>query len=432
MSDANRDAYQGHARCARACLRTGGSAGHAGQAHERSEQHLGIINYQLAIINCAPERSEQGVRIQNSKSMNSKFGRRPQRGALNNPNNRFDAHQKVVIPELEDRRLNAEEEKLDNKTKYVLTHPKTILNKITSPDVPGTWGLNPYQGCEHGCTYCFARPTHNYWGYSAGQDFEKVILIKRNTVQLLEAAFAKTSWQASPIMMSGNTDCYQPIERVEKLTRGVLELCWKYRHPIALITKNRLILRDTNLLAKLAKENLVHVAVSVTTLDETLRRKLEPRTASAPQKIEVIKRLSEAGIPVRLMIAPIIPGLTDHEIPAIAKAACTAGARSISYTIVRLNGDVAEVFRDWAHTHYPDRADRILNRIKECHGGSMSDSRFGIRQRGEGVYAETIASQIKLARNRYLPELNAEGRGVLPEFNTALFEEYRPGQRKLF
>lgn len=363
--------------------------------------------------------------------MNSKVGRRPQRGTLSNPNNRFDAHQKVVIPELEDRML-LDDEKLDHKTKYVLTHPKTILNKITSPDVPGSWGLNPYQGCEHGCTYCFARPTHNYWGYSAGQDFEKVVLIKRNTVQLLEEAFAKTSWQAAPIMMSGNTDCYQPIERIEKLTRGVLELCWKYRHPIALITKNRLILRDLDLLTKLASERLVRVAVSVTTLDESLRRKLEPRTASAKQKIEVIKRLSEAGIPVSVMIAPVIPGLTDHEIPAIAKAVCAAGARSISYTIVRLNGDVAELFSDWARTHYPDRAERVLNRIKECHGGSLSDSRFGTRQRGEGVYAETIAHQIKLARHRYLPLLDKEGRGVMPTFNTELFEKYRPGQQKLF
>jgi len=174
------------------------------------------------------------------------------------------------------------------------------------------------------------------------------------------------------------------------------------------------------------------VAVSITTLDETLRRKLEPRTASAKQKIEVIKRLSAAGIPVSVMIAPVIPGLTDHEIPAIAKAACKAGARSIGYNIVRLNGDVAEIFSEWAHTHYPDRAERILNRIKECHGGTLNDSRFGTRQRGEGVYAGTIASQIKLARNRNLTNLNPDGRGVLPAFNTELFEQYRPGQRKLF
>ena len=357
------------------------------------------------------------------------------RGATHDPHNRYHAHRRVAIPELMDAPGDDWEvfAKAD-KTKYVLTHPKTILNRITSPDVRGEWGLNPYQGCEHGCAYCFARNTHNYWGYSAGQDFERVILVKRNAVALLDAALSKPNWQASALMVSGNTDCYQPVERVERLTRGILELCARYRHPIGLITKNRLILRDLDVLTELAADDLVHVAVSITTLDESLRRTLEPRTASVQQRLRVVRELSAAGIPVRVMIAPIIPGLTDHEILDIARAATEAGARAIGYTVVRLNGDVGEIFSAWAHTHYPERAERILNRIRECHGGQLNDSRWGTRQKGDGVYAKTIADRIRLARLRYLPHTvaSAKTQSDLPPYNTALFERYRPGQHSLF
>lgn len=356
------------------------------------------------------------------------------RGAQTNPNNRFNEHQAVYIPELQDAELTGEEDVRPDKTKYLPTYAKTILNRIVSPDIRGDWGLNPYQGCEHGCAYCFARNTHNYWGYSAGKDFERIILIKRNTVALLDEAISKPSWKASPIMVSGNTDCYQPIERVERLTRGVLELCAKYRHPIGMITKNKLILRDIDLLAQLAKDRLVHVAISITTLDESLRRVMEPRTASAKQRLEVIRRLSEAGVPVRVMIAPIIPGLTDYEILDIAKAATQAGAKAIGYTVVRLNGDIGEIFSAWAQKHYPNRAKRILNRIKDCHAGNLNDSQFGRRQKGEGVYAESIADRIRLARLRYLPETlkSADTKHDLPDYNLDLFERYRPGQKSLF
>ena len=375
------------------------------------------------------------------------------RGATRNPHNRYHAHRRVAVPELMDDPGDDWDEHFAraDKTRYVLTHPKTILNRITSPDLRGEWGLNPYQGCEHGCAYCFARNTHNYWGYSAGQDFERVILVKRNAVALLDAALSKPSWRASPLMVSGNTDCYQPVERVERLTRGILELCARYRHPVGLITKNRLILRDLDLLADLARDGLVHVAVSITTLDDTLRRTLEPRTATPAQRLRVIRELSAAGVPVRAMIAPVIPGLTDHEILDIARAATDAGARAIGYTVVRLNGDVGEIFGEWARTHYPERAERILNRIRDCHGGRLNDSRWGTRQKGEGAYAKSIADRIRLARRRFLPAdtaaaaaaaepaLGAVGpartavtQSDLPPYNTTLFERHRPGQRRLF
>ena len=358
------------------------------------------------------------------------------RGATTNPHNRYHALREAYVPELDDGPGEDEGEAFakTDRTRYVLTHPKTILNRITSPDVRGEWGLNPYQGCEHGCAYCFARNTHNYWGYSAGQDFERVILVKRNAVALLDAALSRPSWRASPLMVSGNTDCYQPVERVERLTRGILELCLRYRHPIGLITKNRLILRDLDLLSALAEHRLVHVAVSVTTLDESLRRTMEPRTATAQQRLGVVRRLSAAGVPVRVMIAPIVPGLTDHEVFDVAAAAAAAGARAIGYTVVRLNGDVGEVFGAWARTHYPERAERILGRIRDCHDGRLSDSRFGTRQRGSGPYAESIRQRVAIARRRYFPATVTTARTLddLPAYDTTLFERYRPGQHSLF
>ena len=357
-------------------------------------------------------------------------------GAQHNPHNRYHALAEAYVPELDDGPADGDDDGVlaNARTKFLPTYPKTILNRISSPDVRGEWGLNPYQGCEHGCAYCFARNTHNYWGYSAGVDFERVVLVKRNAVQLLDEALSRPTWRASPLMVSGNTDCYQPVERRERLTRGVLELCARYRHPVGLITKNRLVLRDLDLLARLAADDLVHVAVSVTTLDEDLRRVLEPRTATARQRLEVIRRLSAAGVPVRVMIAPVIPGLTDHELEGIAEACVAAGARAIGYTVVRLNGDVAEVFADWARERLPDRAERILARIRDCHGGRLHDSRWHERQRGTGVFAEMIARRVALARRRLLPDLpaGADARAHLPAYNTALFERYRPGQHSLF
>lgn len=320
------------------------------------------------------------------------------RGAQINPHNRFLSREKGddfddIDP--------AEEPEL--KTKFIEVHPKTIVNKLTSPDVGMYYSLNPYQGCEHGCTYCYARPTHEYWGYSAGTDFERMILVKKNAPELLEEALNKKSWKVQTISISGNTDCYQPCEREYKITRRLLEIMLKYKHPVGIITKNALITRDLDILEELAKLNLVAVNISITSLKEELRRKLEPRTASARKKLEAIQQLSQHGIPVNVLMAPIIPALNDDEIFSIAKEATSHGALSMYHQIVRLNGPNGEIFTDWVTKNYPDRAEKVLNQLREMHGGKLSDSRFGTRMKGEGIYALNIQRQVELARKRFLP-----------------------------
>ena len=311
-------------------------------------------------------------------------------------------------------------------TEYLETHPKSILNKVVSPDIPIPWSMNPYQGCEHGCIYCYARNTHPYWGYSAGLDFERKILIKRNAAELLEKELKKKSWKAEPVMFAGNTDVYQPAERKFKLTRACLEVFWKYRHPVSIITKNSMVLRDLDILEKLNSENLVHVAISLTTLDEPLRQFLEPRTASVKQRLKTIETLSASNIPVFVMMAPIIPGLNDHEILRLVKEVANLGALGLGYTMVRLNGDVATIFEDWIRKTMPDRADRVLNRIRDTHGGSLEEKRFGKRMRGEGNIADIIKQQMQLAKEKYLA-----GR-KMPALNLELHEQFKSGQLKLF
>ncbi|WP_237586929.1 PA0069 family radical SAM protein [Pontibacter russatus] len=267
-------------------------------------------------------------------------------------------------------------------TEFLTERPKTVVNKVESPDLGIGYSLNPYQGCEHGCVYCYARNTHQYWGYGAGLDFERKIIVKEDAPQTLARQLESKNWQVMPIMLAGNTDCYQPIEAKKKLTRQILEVLLQYRHPVSIITKNALILRDLDLLAELNKLGLVHVNISITTLDEKLRQKLEPRTASAAKRLEVVRQLSTAGLPVNVMVAPIIPGLNDSEIPAILKQAAEAGACNAAYTIVRLNGSVGPIFEDWIRQTFPDRAEKVLKQIADCHGGQMNDSRFGTRMRG--------------------------------------------------
>ena len=262
-------------------------------------------------------------------------------------------------------------------TKIFLENSKTIVNKVRSPDVGMIYSLNPYQGCEHGCSYCYARNTHEYYGFDAGLDFESKLIAKTNAAQLLEKLLLKPNWQAQPISLSGNTDCYQPLERKMELTRSVLKVFARYRHPVGMITKNSLILRDIDLLDDLAKDNLVKVFISITSLDENVRRTMEPRTASARKRLKTIEDLSKAGVPVGIMCAPIIPGLTDHEVPSILKAAADHGALSAGMTIVRLNGSVAAIFEDWVLKNFPDRAPKILDQISASHGGKLNDSEFG-------------------------------------------------------
>lgn len=314
----------------------------------------------------------------------------------------------------------------DLKTQYLETHPKTILNKVESSDIPLEWSLNPYQGCEHGCIYCYARNTHPYWGYSAGLDFERKILVKRNAAQLLENELKKKNWKAAPVMFAGNTDIYQPAERTFGITRECLEVFWKYRHPVGLITKNSLVLRDLDLLEKLASENLCHVAISITTLQEELRQWLEPRTATIGQRLRTVQTLSQAGIPTFVMMAPIIPGLNDHEILPLVKTVAEHGALGVGSTVVRLNGDVGPIFEDWIRKTMPDRADRVLNRIRDTHGGSLEEKRFGKRMVGEGKIAEMIHTQMRVAKEKYL-----KGR-KMPALNLDLHAKHKSAQLSLF
>ncbi len=313
------------------------------------------------------------------------------------------------------------------RTEYIPTHPKTILNEITSPDLGRGYGLNSYQGCEHGCVYCFARTTHQYWGYSAGLDFETKILYKAEGPTLLRKALTRKQYRPMAIMMSGNTDAYQPAEKELRLTRQCLEVLREFDHPFGLITKNSLILRDADLLREAAERDLVHVCLSITTLDEDLRRFLEPRTASIHQRFRAVEALSKAGVPVMVNIAPVIPGLTDHELFAIARRCAEAGARRIGYSIVRLNDEIGDIFENWARTTMPDRADRILNRIRDCRGGGLGERRFHVRHHGEGEIARMIKQQFDLARSRFFP-----GEADWPKYNFELFERRRRPQLGLF
>ncbi len=343
-----------------------------------------------------------------------------------NVHNRFQQNEHFV----EDDFLNYCEKEGDNpdnnRTQYIEIFPKTILNKVTSTDIGMAYSMNPYQGCEHGCIYCYARNTHEYWGYSAGLDFERKILFKRNAPQLLEEKLKSKNWKAENIMFSGNTDCYQPIEKKLEITRKMLEILWKYKHPISFITKNKLILRDLDILKEMAKLNLVHVSISITSLKEETRRILEPRTASIRKRLETVKILSENGIPVNVMMAPIIPSINNHEIFELVKTVSELGAKSVGYTIVRLNGAIGEIFKDWVHKTLPDRADKILHQIEDCHGGTLNSSEFGKRMRGEGKIAEQVSMQFRLARKKYLSDV------CLSTLDYSLYEQLKNPQMKLF
>ena len=314
-----------------------------------------------------------------------------------------------------------------SKTKYVPIFPKTIVNQVKSPDVGMEFSLNPYQGCEHGCIYCYARNSHEYWGYNAGLDFERVVLYKENAPALLEKYLQNPKYQPATIALSGNTDCYQPVERKLKVTRGLLEVFLKYKHPVGIITKNTLVTRDIDILEPLAKDNLVGVHFSLTTLNEKVRRKLEPRTSTSRQKLNAIQKLTQKGIPVSMMIGPTIPGLNDHEIPQIMEVASKAGARSTGFTMVRLNGQIGQVFEHWVQQAFPDRAEKILNQIKAAHGGQLNDSRFGKRMKGDGTMVESIHRMFELSKKKYFGQ--SPHRAPL---RTDLFVKTNRGQMGLF
>ncbi len=309
-------------------------------------------------------------------------------------------------------------------TQVYYDSPKKIVNKIESPDLGSSFSLNPYQGCEHGCIYCYARNSHEYYGFSAGLDFERKIIVKKQAPLLLEQHLLKKAWKPHPIMLSGNTDCYQPLERKYKLTRQLLEVFLKYRHPVGMLTKNALVTRDLDLLQELAKDGLVHVFFSINTLDEKLRSVLEPRTASAKKKLLAMEKLAKAGIPVGVMNAPIIPGINHHEIPAVIKASADHGALTAGYTVVRLNGAIGEIFSDWLKKTFPDRYDKVLHQIEELHGGQLNDTKYGRRISGEGNIALIIKKLFDVAKMKYLGERS------LPKLNVNAFR--KGGNYKLF
>lgn len=348
------------------------------------------------------------------------------RGAQRNVHNRFFELSHEQRDDFLEYCAKEGEEADKNKTLYLPVFPKSIVNKVTSPDVGMAYSMNMYQGCEHGCIYCYARNSHEFWGYSAGLDFERRILVKKEAPKLLEAFIKRKSWQACPIVMSGNTDCYQPAEKQFEITKQCLEIFLKYKHPVSIITKNALILRDLDYLKALRKDNLISVNVSITSLSEETRRILEPRTASSKKRLETVKVLSDNDIPVNVMLAPIIPSINSHEILPLAKAVAEAGALSIAHTIVRLNGAIGEIFTDWIRKTLPDRADKVLHQIENCHGGNLNDSRFGQRMRGEGQIARQINDLVSLGRLKYFKDKS------MPKLSTHLHAPYKDGQMRLF
>ena len=311
-------------------------------------------------------------------------------------------------------------------TQFLRDASRTVIARNASPDVGFDASINPYRGCEHGCAYCYARPTHEYLGFSAGLDFETRIMVKQDAAELLERELAAPGWRPQVLGFSGVTDPYQPVERRLGITRGCLEVLARCRNPVALVTKNALVTRDADLLAELARHDAVVVWVSLTTLDVELARRLEPRCSAPPARLETMSRLAEKGIPVGALVAPVIPALNDHEIPALLAAAAEAGATHCRYVMLRLPGAVAEIFPAWLEEHYPDRREKVLSRIRDLRGGRLNDTRFGTRGRGEGVFARQIRDLFQAAARRF----SLDGHG--PELSTAAFRRPSGNQLDLF
>lgn len=313
------------------------------------------------------------------------------RGARTNPANRFERIALTPDPDFVEFDENgAPVERPQPVTQFFDDASESILAPNDSPDVGARWGLNPYRGCEHGCAYCFARPFHDYLGFSSGLDFETKIMVKRRAPELLRATLSARKWKPEPVMISGVTDCYQPAERHFKLTRACLEVFAELRNPVGLITKNFLVTRDLDVLRELARHECVNVTLSVTTLDPALGGRLEPRASRPAHRLRAIRLLAEAGVPVSVNVAPVIPGLTDHELPAILEAAAAAGAKRASYILLRLPHTVKDVFVEWLDAHEPLKKQRVLDRLREMRSGKLYDARFGVRGRGEGIFAEQL------------------------------------------
>ena len=316
------------------------------------------------------------------------------RGTGDNPANRFEKLSVEADPDAFDPDAPLP------RTQFLKDTSRSIIAKNDSPDVGFDRSINPYRGCEHGCVYCYARPYHEFLGFSAGLDFETKILVKEDAPQLLREELSSPQWKPQVIAISGVTDAYQPAERMYRLTRRCLEVLAEFRNPVVIITKNHLVTRDADVLGELAKVGAASVVLSVTTLDPGLARIMEPRTSAPARRLAAIETLAHAGVPVGVNVAPIIPGLTDSEIPAILKAAAKAGASFAGHTVVRLPYAVKDLFSRWLEDHFPDRKEKVLNRIHGVRDGKLNDPRFGSRMTGEGVYAEQIDGLFRLSRKK--------------------------------
>lgn len=343
------------------------------------------------------------------------------RATRDNPATRFGDLQRIEDPAA----LDADELR-QVETEVIFDHSRSVLSRNDSPDIGFTFSVNPYRGCEHGCIYCYARPSHEYLGYSAGLDFERKILVKTGAPDLLAKEFDRRSWVPQTIALCGNTDPYQPLERRFRLSRGILQVCHRFGNPVSVITKNHLVTRDLDVLARMAARNLVHVTLSVTTLDDSLTADMEPRTSRPVSRIEAIRELASAGVSVGVNVAPIIPGITDEEIPRILQAAAAAGASTAGYQILRLPGAVKGLFLDWLALRYPDRVDRVVNRLRDLRGPDLNDSRFYHRMRGSGPWADAIRSLFSVSVKRL--GLNRS----LPVLENHRFRRRHSGQQDLF
>lgn len=331
------------------------------------------------------------------------------RGTRSNPAVRFDQHRTEAF----DDGWDLEEDLPTLRTEVSIERPRKVITRNTSPDLSFDRSLNPYRGCEHGCVYCYARPSHAYLGMSPGLDFETKLIARPDMPALLEKELRHPSYVPKTVAIGTNTDPYQPIERDQQIMRGVLQVLSDFDHPVGIVTKGALITRDIDILAPMAEKGLVRVGISITTLDDKTGRAMEPRVPSAKAKLRAIKQLSDAGIPVRIMVSPIVPVLTDHELETILEASANAGAVAASSIVLRLPLEVSVLFKDWLVEHFPDRAERVLGRVRELHGGKDYDPTFGNRMTGQGKWAELIQQRFKLKTrqlglDRTLPQLRTD------------------------
>lgn len=330
------------------------------------------------------------------------------RGAADNPQGRFERQEREICDDGWEREV---EEERGPQTEVTLTQARSIISRNQSPDIPFTQSINPYQGCEHGCIYCYARPSHAYLGLSPGLDFETKLFAKANAAELLREELSRPGYRCEVISIGANTDPYQPIERKYRITRCILEVLAECDHPLGIVTKSALVERDLDLLAPMAKKGLVHVFVSIGTLDHELMRRLEPRSSAPARRFEVLRALCDAGIPCGVLVAPIIPFLNDQDMEQVLERSAAQGARMAGYIILRLPYELKDLFKDWLERHYPLKAARIMSQIRQMRGGRENDPRFGTRMRGEGIFAELQQKRFRLACERH--GLNLHGRNRL-------------------